>query len=249
MGILDEATQKAALLAKDAVLRRNAIRALGSNAAASTLFFGAGVISDPDVTAARLAAPAKLAEFPTTPEIQTVTRSLATDATLKADEWLAEATKLLTKKHKVEVFKEGPNLLPNPGFEIVTAEGLPEGWTRRDYGKKPGNEKAEWTVVSVDGKTPSGKNAVRVITRDDADTSFHADAALKPHTQYRLSGWVKAHGVKERASTITSAVRRRTRFRGKPTGWKSKPPSTAARTRRRASIFSTWRRATVFGTT
>lgn len=215
---LDEPTHKAALLAKDASLRRNAIRALGNDAAASVLFFGAGVISDPD-PATRLAALVKLGEFPTTPEIQTVTKGLATDASLKADEWLAEAAKMLAKKHQVEVFKEGPNLLPNPGFEVVTSDGLPEGWTRRDYGKKPGNEKAEWKVVSGDGKTHSGKNAIRVITRDDADTSFHADVAVKPNTQYKLSGWVKAHGVRGKVSLNDHVSRAETDKVSRETDW------------------------------
>ena len=188
-----------ALFAKDAALRRNAIRALGSDAKASALFFGAGVISDPDATT-RLAALVKLAEFPTTPEIQTVAKGLATDATLKADEWLSEGARLLAKKHQVEVFKEGPNLLPNPSFETLTADGLPEGWTRRDYGKRPGNETAEWKIVAGEGNTHRGKNAVRVITRDDADTSFHADVPVKPNTQYKLSGWVKTHGVRGKVS-------------------------------------------------
>lgn len=218
LGSLDEATHKAALLAKNAGLRRNAIRALGHDAAASALFFGAGLISDSD-PATRLAALVKLAEFTTTPEIQTATKRLATDATLKADEWLAEGVKLLTKKHQVEVFKEGPNLLPNPGFEIVTAEGLPEGWKRRDYGKKPGNEKAEWKVVSGNGNTHGGKNAMRVITRDDADTSFHADVALKPNTQYRLSGWVKAHGVRGKVSLNDNIGRAETDKVSRETDW------------------------------
>ena len=61
LGALDEQTHQAALLAKDAALRRNAIRALGSDAKASALFFGAGVISDSDLTT-RLAALVKLAE-------------------------------------------------------------------------------------------------------------------------------------------------------------------------------------------
>ena len=218
LGALDEATHQAALLAKDAPLRRNAIRALGVDAKATALFFGAGVISDRDATT-RLAALVKLAEFPTTPEIQTVTKGLATDATLKADEWLAEAAKLLAKKHQVEVFKEGPNLLPNPGFETVAADGWPEGWTRRDYGKRPGNEKAEWKIVTGEGNTHGGKNAVRVITRDEADTSFHADVAVKPNTQYKLSGWVKAHGVKGKVSLNDHISHAETDKVSKETAW------------------------------
>ena len=194
LGTLDDATEKAALSAKDAGLRRNAVRALGNDTKASSLFFGAGVVGDPDLDT-RLAALVKLAEFPTTPAIQTVVKGVATDPLVTADEWLSEASKILARRHKVEAFKEGPNLLPNPGFENLATDGLPEGWTRRDYGKKPGNEKAEWSVVSGKGMAHGGAHAVRVITRADADTSLHADVPVKPNTQYKLSGWVKAHAI------------------------------------------------------
>jgi mono/diheme cytochrome c family protein len=142
----------------------------------------------------------KLGDFPTAPEIETVVKGLAIDPTVKADEWLSTAAKMLARKHKVEAFKEGPNLLPNPGFENLAADGLPEGWTRRDYGNKPGNEKAEWEVVSGEGKVHSGQHAVRVITRAEADTSLHADVAIKPNTLYKLSGWVKAHAIRGKVS-------------------------------------------------
>ncbi len=199
LGALDETTHRAALLAKDAVLRRNAIRALGNDAKASAWFFGAGVISDPD-PATRLAALVMLASFPTTPEIQTVSKGLVGDPAVKADEWLAEAAKAIARRHKVEAFKEGPNLLPNPGFETLATDGTPEGWKRRDYGRKPGNEKAEWKSVAGDGQFHSGGKGFRVITRDDADTSFHADVPIKPNTEYKLSGWVKAHGMRGKLS-------------------------------------------------
>lgn len=199
LGTLDEATEKSALNAKDAGLRRNAVRALGDDAKAGAQLFGNGVLGDPDAET-RLAALVKLADLPTTPDIQTAVKGLATDPSIKGDEWLAEAAKALARKHKVEVFKEGPNLLPNPGFEVVGADGLPEGWTRRDYGRMPGNENAKWEIVSEEGKVHGGKNAVRVITRSEADTSLHADVTIKPNTEYKLSGWVKAHGIRGKIS-------------------------------------------------
>jgi mono/diheme cytochrome c family protein len=199
LGALDDVTRKAALTARDAGLRRNAVRSLGDDAKASALFFGAGVLGDPDAHT-RLAALVKLSDFPTTPEIQTVVKGLAADPTVRADEWLAEATKVLARKHHVEAYKEGPNLLPNPGFEKIAADGLPEGWTRRDYGGKPGNANAEWTVVSGEGMVHGGEHALRCITRADADTSIHADVAIKPHTLYKLSGWVKAHALRGKIS-------------------------------------------------
>jgi len=199
LGALDDATQKAALSAKDSGLRRNAIRTLGTDGQSSALFLGAGVLGDPDPDT-RLAALVKLADFPTTPQIQSVVKSVATDPAVKADEWLATAAKILARKHKVEAFKEGPNLLPNPGFENIAADGLPEGWARRDYGTKPGNAGADWKVVSGEGMVHGGVHAVRVITHDDADTSLHADVPVKPNTEYKLSGWVKAHGIHGKVS-------------------------------------------------
>ena len=195
LGTLDAKTHQAALISKDAKLRRNAIRALGSDTAAQDLFFGSGVISDPDLNT-RLAAFVKLSDFPTTPEIQTLVKKLAADPVVKSDEWLAEAAKMLGKKHKALNYKEGPNLLPNPGFE----EPIAQTWQRRDYGQRPGNEGAQWGFVTDPKMVHSGKRAMRCITRDDADTSHFADVPLKPNTEYRLSAWIKTHAFKGKAS-------------------------------------------------
>lgn len=195
LGILDAKTHQAALISKDSKLRRNAIRALGADKAAQDLFFGSGVISDPDLHT-RLAAFVKLADFPTTPEIQTLVKKLASDPVVKNDEWLAEAAKMLGKKHKALNYKEGPNLLPNPGFE----EPIGQTWKHRDYGKRPGNAGAQWGIVSDPKMIHSGKQAMRCITRADADTSFFADVTLKPNTDYRLSAWIKTHAFKGKAS-------------------------------------------------
>lgn len=204
MDLLDEATHQSALLAKDAGLRRNAVRALGSDDASARLFFGSGVVSDPDLTT-RLAAFVKLAEFSTTPEIQTLVKRLATDEVTRKDEWLTEAIKILSRVHDAELYTEGPNLLPNPGLEEIGANGFPVGWKRRDYGgdsKKEGNASAEWSVVSEKGMVKSGKTSFRCITRAPADTSFYADVDLKLNATYKLSGWVKAHSL-QRPSKVS----------------------------------------------
>ncbi|MFN7563183.1 MAG: PVC-type heme-binding CxxCH protein [Prosthecobacter sp.] len=195
LGKLDAKTHQAALISKDAKLRRNAIRALGADKAAQDLFFGSGVISDPDLNT-RLAALVKLSDFPTTPEIQTLVKKLASDPVVKNDEWLAEAAKMLGKKHKALNYKEGPNLLPNPGFE----EPIGDTWNKRDYGNRPGNKDAQWGFVTDPKMVHSGKRAMRCITRDDADTSSFADVVLKPNTEYRLSAWIKTHAFRGKAS-------------------------------------------------
>lgn len=195
LGTLNAKAHQAALISSDPKLRRNAIRALGSDQAAQDLFFGSGVISDPDLNT-RLAAFVKLADFPTTEPIKTLVKKLAADPVVKADEWLAEAAKMLGKKHGALNYQEGPNLLPNPGFE----EPIADTWKRRDYGNRPGNKDANWGFVTDPKMVRSGQRAMRCITRDEADTSFFADVPLKPNTEYKLSAWIKTHAFRGKAS-------------------------------------------------
>jgi putative membrane-bound dehydrogenase-like protein len=196
---LDDATFTAALYAKDARLRRNAIRALGNDPASIARYFGAGVVNDPDPTT-RLAAFVKLAEVPTTPEIQTLAKQLALNPAVKADEWLTDAARLLTKKHRAENWTEGPNLLPNPSFETTGPDGLPEGWKRRDYNADPGTTGAKWSTIELSGWTHDGNKSIRCITTDNSDTSLYTEVTLKPDTEYRLSAWIKTNNFRGKAS-------------------------------------------------
>ena len=199
LGLLDEATHRAALTHADAAVRRNAVRALGTDARAVGQYFASAVVSDPDALT-RLAALVKLAEFPQTPQIKTVVASVVRTSANQSDEWLREISRLLGKIHGTAIYREGPNLLPSPGFEMLGQDGLPEGWKRRDYGNREANKGAEWTVVKADKEFHGGRQAVRVITRGDADTSLHADVPLKPNTQYRLAGWAKTHALQGKVS-------------------------------------------------
>jgi putative membrane-bound dehydrogenase-like protein len=100
IGALDKATHQAALIDKDAAVRRNAIRALPANEQGRQLFFGSGVIQDPDLIT-REAAFVKLAQFPTIPEIQTVVAQLPRAAVNTNDMYLNDALTLLGRIHKV----------------------------------------------------------------------------------------------------------------------------------------------------
>jgi mono/diheme cytochrome c family protein len=114
------------------------------------------------------------------------------------DEWLREATRILGKVHGTTLYREGPNLLPNSGFETAAAGGLPEGWSRRDNATRPGNATAQWSTVSAEGQFHSGKNAVRIAAEADADTGLNADVPVKPNTMYRLGGWMKTQALNGR---------------------------------------------------
>lgn len=189
LGQLDEATHQAALLAKDARLRRNAIRALGSDAVATKLFFGSGVVTDPDLNT-RLAAFVKLAELPTTAEIETLAGRLLLDPATRGDEWLGEAAKILARVHGAAgSFTEGPNLVPNPGFEELEGDG-PEAWNYRHY-----HGEASWSVAGKE-HARSGNHALMVGSGKGADTSWFVDVPLEPGADYKLSAWIKTEKVR-----------------------------------------------------
>lgn len=236
LGLLDDDTHRGALLAKDAALRRNAVRALGADERGQALYFSSGVISDPDLIT-RLAALTKLGEFQGSEAIKTAVKSQAAKPENLADEWLAEITRLLARIHQTEVFREGPNLLPNPGFEIVGADGVPEGWKRRDYQDLPGNAGAAWTIVTGQGNAHGGTNGVRVRAGDRADTSLYADVELKPNTQYRLAGWVGSDNLRGKVSLNDHSSRVETEvLRTRASDWRQVEALFNSGNRTRASI-------------
>jgi cytochrome c553 len=105
LGALDKETHQAALLDRDAAVRRNAVRALPADESGRQLFFSSGVIQDPDLLTRQVAL-VKLAEFPTIPEIQTVVAQLPRIAVNTEDPFLNDTLTLLGRIHKVEAVGE-----------------------------------------------------------------------------------------------------------------------------------------------
>jgi putative membrane-bound dehydrogenase-like protein len=79
------------------------------------------------------------------------------------------------------------NLLPNPSFEEGEGDA-PRGWRPRNYA---GAATATWVEG---GRT--GRRALRLDSQRGADTSWYTDVTLEPHTDYRLSAWVKTDNVR-----------------------------------------------------
>ena len=114
---------------------------------------------------------------------QNVVARLAAEPTVQRDEWLEEAARMLVRKHKAITYQEGPNLLPNPGFEIVerrqacprAGSAATTARTRRDAGTRV--ERC-WRT-----RRTAARSAVRCITRGDADTSLYAGRATQATTR------------------------------------------------------------------
>jgi mono/diheme cytochrome c family protein len=121
IGALDKATHQKALLDKDAALRRNAIRALPSDDSGRQLFFSSAVIQDPDLLT-RQAAFVKLAEFSTSPEIQTVVAQLPRSSANQEDPFLNDTLTLLGRIHKVQ--NVGENEVKVTAGDVKRGEAL-----------------------------------------------------------------------------------------------------------------------------
>jgi putative membrane-bound dehydrogenase-like protein len=215
LGQLDEATHRAALVNADAAVRRNAVRALGSDAQSVALFFASSVVSDPD-SLTKLDALVKLAEFSETKQIQTIVANLVRNPANQSDEWLKEATRILGRIHGAALYRMGDNLIASSGFESFGADGLPAGWQRRDTGTREGNKTATWTAATGEKEFHSGRQSVRLTAPADADTGLYTEVTVKPNTQYRLAGWVKTKTLSGRinfgeasSKAETDIIRRR----------------------------------------
>jgi putative membrane-bound dehydrogenase-like protein len=193
LGELDEATHRSALLAGDPGLRRNAVRALGSDEASQSLLFGSGTLSDPDHVT-RLAAMIKLSQFPPSTEIATLVGGMSSDPELTKDEWLAEAVRILSQKHNP--FQDGPNVLANSGFEEATGT-TPAAWKEVSYGTAPGNANHSWQIAS-DVKH-AGQQALTLEGKGGyTEKAMVLQAELKPNTYYRLTGWIRTEELRGR---------------------------------------------------
>ena len=187
LGELDGESHAAALLSTEPALRRNAIRALGTDEEAMALFFDSGVVTDPDLTT-RLAAINQLSRFPTDETIKLVVRRMSADPENRNDDWLQAALSNAAQIHGiVQEYSLGENIAPNPSFE--DGDDTPEGWERRHYS---GRATASWD----DSVAHTGSRSLRIESDGGADSSWFSNLRVEPGKRYRLSAWVKTQGLR-----------------------------------------------------
>ena len=74
------------------------------------------------------------------------------------------------------------NALPNASFEEQT-DNKPAGWQTHKWGGSGQFSGAE------SGRT--GSRSVMIASEEGGDLSWHTTVAVRPHSSYRLSGWIK----------------------------------------------------------
>jgi len=202
MGKLERDIHQAALLSKSPALKQNAIAALGESEEAIQLFFDTAVVADSDPHVRR-AAFTRMAHFPKHPALKSALPNLFRDPTNRSDTWLALALKTAARNQGTAAFSAslGPNLLPNPSFEQVD-NGSPVRWkphTFKDLGR------TEFVHVSDKSKVRSGARSLKIGSGNGADAGWRTEVAVKPNTEYRLSGWVKTEWVSDAKGALLTA--------------------------------------------
>lgn len=86
--------------------------------------------------------------------------------------------------------QEPVNLVPNPGFEVLTAEGQPQGWAGGEFGKPGANVFLDTSVAH------SGQHSVRLSTSPKSFVTFRPGAIpAKPGTRYLVAWWCRTEGM------------------------------------------------------
>jgi len=187
LGALDTETLQLALLSKDPALRRNAITALGNDAAALQLFFDTAVVQDSDLTV-RLAAFNKMVEFEDRKTVALAAAKLSTVVANADDTWLSLSLRnagagAVTKGPATL----GPELIDNGSFETLDGD-LPAGWSPRFYS----GEKAQHRVSDL---ARSGKRSLEISADKVTEFSMYIDVPVDRNSEYELSGWIKTENV------------------------------------------------------
>ena len=191
LGLLDRATHQAALLSRDSVVKRNAIEALGEGAGDQQLFFDTAVIADSDPHVRRVAF-SKMARFPKSDMARRAVGRLLADPANRSEEWLFLALRNAAARQGAPLGERrwGENILENASFEEGDA-AAPAGWRARVYQDR-GGVAFSWD----DSVARSGRRSAKIVSADGADASWSFHAAVKPNTDYRLSGWIKTGGLR-----------------------------------------------------
>ncbi len=193
MGLLDRSIHQAALLSGNPKLKQNAVRALSHDADGAQLLYDTAVIADRDL-AVRREAFVKMAHQPRSATAERAISQLFSDAANRDDPWLSLALKTLAQRWDVAIGGRslGENLLANASFEEGDSE-RPTGWVETIYGQRGGTT---FAVVSDKNQARTGQRAVRIRSEKGADAGWRTEVAVKPNTEYRLSGWIRTVGVK-----------------------------------------------------
>jgi len=191
LGSLKQDLHANCLTSNDPALRRNAVRALSHDLKGQQMLHDGATLADKDLLV-RLASFVKLASFPQDEGTRDIASLLMRVEQNAKDEWLRLPLESLgAVEANLVGYEKGPNLLPNPSFELIDGK-LPKDWKVRTYS---GGGAMEHTIETVSKSVKTGKSSLRISSEGGHDTSAYASVQLKSGVRYSLSAWIKADRV------------------------------------------------------
>lgn len=193
-----------ALRHPSAGVRENALQVLPVSEAVRDAILAADVLNDPDPFVRQKALLA-LADQPSSEEAGAAIFAMLDRAENVEDRWIREAGIIAAAQHQAGFLKAaemagisldgapqdvtvGENLVTNPSFTELDANGQPVGWFTQVWGGS-----AQFTVLEGAGREVG--HAVLIYSETGADAGWSTQVQVKPHRMYRLSGWFQAGDV------------------------------------------------------
>ncbi|MSR66449.1 MAG: c-type cytochrome, partial [Pedosphaera sp.] len=212
LGLLDgrdaEIVQQAiaALKHPSAGVRLNAVRVLPRNSVVTDALLDAGLLADSD-RQVRLQTLLALSESPANDRAGEAVLICLQQPENAADRWLPDAATAAAARHDSAFIRSvlarsqsqgrepaaiappsTANLVPNSSFEQLQ-NGIPAGWKKATYAGQAEFE-VDLTVAH------SGKNSLKITSKDGSDASWALQLTVKPNRRYRLSAWVRTREFK-----------------------------------------------------
>lgn len=199
----------AALTHRSPAVRRAAADVLPRTAEATQALLNSGGLQHPDALL-RKATLLALSDSPSSDAAGAAIFSAMNDPDTANDPILADAAIAAAARHDAGFlnaalanFRTEPsksltsqplsNLVGNGSFEKVTGEN-PEGWRPVRH-----NGQGHFDRVT---ESRTGKQGVRIRSEQGGDLSWAYRVEVKPRTDYKLTGWIKTEGLRNRGNAL-----------------------------------------------
>lgn len=207
-------TVTAALKHPSAAVRRAAVMVLPRDESSVAALLNSKLLEDTDAQV-RMAAMLVISEMPEAKAAATTLLASLEKPENSQDRWIPDAITAAAARNDASFIKAvlannpdlnpnpnlnpnldavaSTNLIPNPSFEIQS-DNRPINW-------RASTHSGRGTLALAD-IAHSGKHSVTISATNGADVSWAVHVAVKPRTDYRLSGWIKTENVQRLGRAI-----------------------------------------------
>lgn len=201
IGAVDAALHQAALLNKDAAIRKAAASVLGASSADRQLLIDTAILADADPGVRRVAFTA-LAHLPKDRNLEAIIRRLYSVVENREDTWLAIALKAAAANQGINLGASilGENLISNASFEDVE-DDVPVGWSLVSSSNY-GDSQLSFDPKPKSYQPQSGSRLLTIDAASSAEFQWSLPVQVKANTDYRLATWIAVPALREGNGTF-----------------------------------------------